>query len=235
MRVLAASLLAAATFLPLSAGPASAEGKAAVGKRMEGAALAAAMKARRLTNVSFDKTKLEDVLTYLRVATGWNYVVKRAPILKAGIDLDAVTVTLTLDDVSVSTILEIALEPSGLVAAVEGNIVYVTTKLDAMGKPILRLYAISHITFTLTDFHGPDLDLHPSGYTAPEVVEEVARDDDPLTDPNKIVELVKEIVSEAWDTEGWAISATKQTLTVKAPRAVQRQVAAALREIGSMK
>src|SRR5262249_55818772 len=103
MRVLAASCLAVATLLPLRAGSAAGDAPApAVAKRLEGVALATAMRARRLSNVSFDKTKLEDVLSYLRVATGWNYVVKRAPILKAGIDLDAVTVTLTLDDVSVA-------------------------------------------------------------------------------------------------------------------------------------
>jgi hypothetical protein len=231
MRALAASLIAAALLLPLSA-----PGASAADPTVRGFALAQAMKTRRLHGVSFDKTKLEDVLAYLRVATGWNYVVKRAPILKAGVDLDAVLVTLTLDDVSVATVLEIALEPSGLVAAVEGNIVYITTKADALGKPVLRLYAITHITFTITDFHGPDINLHPSGYTpVEEVVEEVPRDDDPLTDPAKVVELVKEIVDAPWDTEGWAISATKQILTVKAPRDIQRQVALALREIGSMK
>jgi hypothetical protein len=230
MRALAASLVAASLLLPLSAGRAS-----AADPTVRGVALAQAMKTRRLSGVSFEKTKLEDVLAYLRVATGWNYVVKRAPILKAGVDLDTVLVTLTLDDVTVATLLEIALEPSGLVAAVEGNIVFVTTKADALGKPVLRLYAISHITFTLTDFHGPDINLHPSNYTPAEEVQEVPRDDDPLTDPAKIVELVKEIVTEPWDTEGWSISATKQMLTVKAPRAVQRQVALALREIGSMK
>ena len=231
MRALTASLIAASLLLPLSAGGASA-GDSTV----QGVALAQAMKTRRLHGVSFDKTKLEDVLAYLRVATGWNYVVKRAPILKAGIDLDTVLVTLTLDDVSVSTVLEIALEPSGLVAAVVGNIVFVTTKADALGKPVLRLYAISHITFTLTDFHGPDINLHPSNYTpVEEAVEEVPRDDDPLTDPAKIVDMVKEIVTAPWETEGWAISATKQILTVKAPRDIQRQVALALREIGSMK
>jgi hypothetical protein len=231
MRVLSATLLAAALALPLSAGSASA-GDA----RLEGVALAAAMKTRRLHDVSFDKTKLEDVLQYLRVATGWNYVVRRAPILKAGIDLDTVLVSLTLDDVSVATVLEIALEPSGLAVVIEGNVVYVTTKADALGKPILRLYAISHITFTLTDFHAPDINIHPSNYTPPEEpVEEVPREDDPLTDPSKIVDLVKEIVTAPWDTEGWSISATKQMLTVKAPREIQRQVAAALREIAAMK
>jgi hypothetical protein len=235
MRTWTASLVAAALCLPLCAGAASAGPAAAAGKRIEGAALAAAMKTRRLHDVSFEKTKLEDVLAYLRVATGWNYVVKRAPILKAGVDLDQTLVTVTLDDVSVSTLLEIALEPSGLVAVVEGNIVYVTTKSDALGKPILKIYALSHITFTLTDFHGPNLDLQPSNYTPAEIVEEVPRDDDPLTDPSKIVDLVKEIVTAPWDTEGWSISATKQMLTVKAPRAVQRQVAAALREISAMK
>jgi hypothetical protein len=201
-----------------------------------GAALEQEMRTRRLSKVKFEGTKLEDVVQWLRIATGWNYVVKKDVLAKANIDLDTITVTVELSDVTVATFLEIALEGHGLVAKPNGNIVYVTTKADAQGKPVYVLYPICHLTWTKTDFHGPDIDLHPSGFTpVDEYQPEVPVEDDPFTDPQKIVDMVKEMVDEAWDTEGWSITATKTFLMVKAPRAVQRRVAATLEVLASMK
>ena len=98
------------------------------------------------------------------------------------------------------------------------------------------IYPITQITWQKTDFYGPDIDLHPSGYTVQDAPEpEKASEDDPLADPQRVLELVKQIVDAPWDTEGWSITATKQQLVVKAPRAVQRQVARALAVIASMK
>ena len=201
-----------------------------------GAALVRALATRRLSNVKFDDTKLEGVLTYLRVATGWNFVLKRAPIAKEGIDLDTVTAKFALDDVSVATVLELVLEPCKLVAVVRDNIIYVTTKADALGKPVLVLYPITQLTWQKTDFRGPDLDLHPSGYVVPDAVEpESPVEDDPFLDPQHIVDLVKEMVDTTWDADGWSITATKQHLIVKAPRSIQRQVAKVIAVMEGMK
>jgi hypothetical protein len=196
-----------------------------------------ALAARRLLHVKFDAAPVEDVVQFLRVATGWNYVIKRSVIQKAGIDLDAVRTTLDLDDVSAGLVLELVLEPHGLVAKVEGNIVFITTKADAMGKPVFVLYPITQLTWKKTDFHGPDLDLHPSDYhPADEIPEETVVEDDPFTDPQHVVDLVKEMVSEAtWDAEGWSITANTQFLMVRAPRSIQRQVARAVDMMGALK
>ena len=51
-------------------------------------------------------------------------------------------------DVTVRALLGFVLEPHGLVAKVEGNIVFVTTKADALGKPVLVLYPMRHLTWT---------------------------------------------------------------------------------------
>ena len=191
---------------------------------------------RRLSEVRLENASLEDVLTWLRTATGWNYVVKRAVVQKAGIDLAAIRVNLELHDVTVGLVLDFVLGHHGLVAKVEGNIVFVTTRADALGKPIFRLYDVRPLTWQKIDFVGPDLDLLPSGFDAGEAApKEVPVEDDPFLDPQHIVDLVKEMVPGEWEAEGWSITATKTYLAVKAPRLVQRRVALAVAQMVAMK
>lgn len=199
------------------------------------ATLVAGLATRRVRDVKFTGASVEEVVTWLRVATGWNFVVRRHVIAKAGIDLDAIRTTIDLDDVAVGTVLEIVFGPHGLVAKAEGNVVYVTTKADALGPPVLVLHPISHLTWQKTDFHGPDIDLYPSDFTPPERVDESPVEDDPFLDPQHVVDLVKEMVDAAWETEGWSLRATKQFLMVRAPRSVQRQVAVAVARMSALK
>src|SRR5688572_3214679 len=138
--LLLAAVLAFAPLLPLAA-------TATAGDAERAAVLARALETRRLKNVRFEATKLEDVLKFLRVATGFNFVVKRDVLAKAGVDVEQVKANLVLDDVSVATVLSLVLEPHGLVTKVERNVVFVTTKADALGKPVTVLHPISHITW----------------------------------------------------------------------------------------
>jgi len=200
------------------------------------AALEAAMKVRRLPQVKFVDTSLDDAVRFLQIATGWNVVVRRTVIEKAGVELSALRFKLELTDVTVAGLLRVLLEPHGLVTKVEGNIVFVTTKADALGAPVLVLYPISHLTWTKTNFRGTDIDLHPSGFTVSEdVAEEEEDEDDPFRDPQHVADLVKEMVDAPWTDEGWSLTATKQYLRVKAPRPVHRQVARALAQMAALK
>src|SRR5262245_23515326 len=227
--------IAAALALSLG-GVGLAPAPAAAGTDARDLALEVALRTRRLRDVKFDDRPLEEVVQWLRIATGWNFVVRRAVIEKAGVDLSAARVKVELADVTVATFLGVVLEPSGLVQKVEGNVIFVTTKADALGKPVLVLYPVSHLTWTKTNFRGRDIDLHPSGYTPPDdEPEEQLVEDDPFTDPQHIVSLVKEMVDAPWDSEGWSISGTKVYLSVKAPRSVQRRVAVALEQMAALK
>lgn len=199
------------------------------------AELTAGLGTRRLLSVKFDGASLTQIIDYLRIATGWNFVIKYAPIQKEGIDVATIHATLDLDDVPVGLVLELVLEPNKLAAKVIGNIVFITTKADAMGKPVFCMFPLSQLTWQKIDFHGPDIDLHPSDYTPIEDTPEVVVEDDPFLDPQHIVDLVKEMVDAPWDSEGWSISATKQFMTVKAPRSVLRQVAVAIGMMSAMK
>jgi len=186
--------------------------------------------------VKFVDTSLDDAVRFLQIATGWNVVVRRTVIEKAGVELSALRFKLELTDVTVAGLLRVLLEPHGLVTKVEGNIVFVTTKADALGAPVLVLYPISHLTWTKTNFRGTDIDLHPSGFTVSEdVAEEEEDEDDPFRDPQHVADLVKEMVDAPWTDEGWSLTATKQYLMVKAPRPVHRQVARALAQMAALK
>jgi hypothetical protein len=176
------------------------------------------------------------VIQWVRTATGFNFLVKRGSIEKAGIDLSAVTFTLQLEKVSVWTLLTTLLEPHDLALKIQGNLILVTTKAEAAGKPYTRLYSIAHITWRKYDFIAPSLDLHPSGFVAEDYEPEVVVENDPLSSGDAVVELVKEIVCpEEWGTEGWNIRATDTYLVVRAPRKVHRDMERALAVIASLK
>jgi hypothetical protein len=200
-------------------------------------ALAEALRTRRLHDVRFEETTLDGLVKWLRVATGVNVHVKTAALAKAGVDVSGLRFTATLDDVALETLLKLLLEPHGLAAKVEGNVLFVTTKADAAGKPVTRLHAISHITFTKIDFIAPAMDLRPSGYTPAEEYEpEKVVENDPLNTGEAVVELVKEIVAPGeWDTEGWSIRGTDSYLVVRAPARIQALVSRALHVIAALK
>jgi hypothetical protein len=213
---------------PASAGPSTAA---------KDAALLNALKTRRLTNVIFKDQGFKVILPWLRAATGWNFLLKSVEIQKAGIAVDDLVFDVELHDVTVAAFLQVLLEPHGLAVKVSDNIVFITTKGDAYGKPVTRVWGISHITWTKTDFIAPDINLHPSGYSPPEEYEpEVIVEDDPLKTGDAVADLVKELVAPGeWDTEGWSIRATNVHLVVRAPLAIQAQVGRAIDVIASMK
>ncbi len=201
------------------------------------AALVHKLRTQRLRNVKLQAVSLEDLLKWLRTATGSNFVIDRTALSKAGVEPADVTFTAELDDVTVATILHLALDPHDLAAVVTDNLVTITTKAASYGKPVTRLHAISHITYTKVDFIGPDINLHPSDFTPVEEYEpEKVVEDDPLTSGDAVMELVKTMVAtELWDTEGWTIRATDRYLVVRAPIRIQAEVAKALDVIASIK
>jgi hypothetical protein len=232
MRTTAAVLLLALS-LAAAGGLAGRAADAAPSSR--DAALRQALLTRRLSKVRFEAAKPAAVLSWLRAATGWNFVLRAHVLRKAGIDPDAIEVTLSVDDVTVAQVLDLAFSGGDLAVLVEGNIVFVTTKADALGPPVFVMYPISHLTWPKTDFHGPDIDLYPSDFTPPEREEETIDESDPFLDPQHVVDLVREMVDAPWDSDGWTLRATKAWLFVRAPRSVQARVARAVEEMAALK
>lgn len=227
--------------LVLLFGAAASSGREAVAGPLErrAAETLAGIASKRLGHVKFENADLDSIVTRLRITTGLNFFVRRHVIEKAGIDLASVRSNLDLDDVTLGLVLTVVLEPHGLVAMLEDNVVFITTKADALGPPVFALYDIRHLTWQKTDFHGPDLDLLPSGYVAPEGHSqfggETAVEDDPFLDPQHVVDLVREMVDATWDAPGWNLTATKHFVAIKAPRAVLRRVVAALDRLSELK
>lgn len=235
---LVALLLACGLLLPFQPARAGeARTTAAPADAARATSLAAALRTRRLTNVKFTAAPLEDVLAWLRTATGFNYVVDRKALAKAGVDVEDVTFSVELEDVTPATLLALLLEPHDLALVVKGNVATITTRAASLGKPVTRLYAIAHITYTKVDFIAPDINLDPSGFTPPEEYEpERIVEDDPLSTGEAVLDLVKDLVArDLWDSEGWSIRATDRYLVVRAPPSVQADVSRALDLIASLK
>lgn len=228
--LLLAALLAlgAAAPRPVQAGEASA---------VRAARLLGAMKSTRLKQVRWKDMTLVDVTAWLRIATGWNILVNQAALAKAGIDPAAITFSIELDDVSVASLLDLLLEPHGMAVRVADNLVFLTSKADAQGRLLTRVYGISHLTWQKVDFIAPDINLRPSNFTPPEeYVPEVVVEDDPLVTGDAVADLLKEIVTPGeWGTEGWSIRATRTYLVIRAPVAVHAAIPRALDIIAALK
>ncbi|MDA1193908.1 MAG: hypothetical protein O2894_01865 [Planctomycetota bacterium] len=201
-------------------------------------ALVRALKAQTLTRIEFKETNLEGVVKWLRVATGKNIIIKQSALAKAGIEWQDLSYTVELEKVSVWTFLEdVIAKPYDMALTVRGNIVFLTSRADSHGKPVTKLYTISHITWTKTDFFGPSINLNPSGFVGEEYEPEKPVENDPLTSGDAVAELIKELLVPAqWEeNDDWAIRATDRYLVIRAPKSVHALIPRALEKIASMK
>jgi len=201
-------------------------------------ALVLQLKKQRLTAVQFKETTLKGVVKWLRIATGKNIIIKRAALAKASVDWEDITYTVELRKVSVWTFMSsILAKPHGMALKVKGNIVFITSKADSYGKPVTRLYGISHITYTKTDFIAPNINLNPSGFVEDEYTPEVIVEDDPLNSGDAVVELLKEILlPKLWEeNDTWNIRATNRYLVIRAPREIHQFIPRVLAKIAALK
>ena len=211
---------------------------AEAGSLAKDVALVKSLKKQRLMHVSFKQTDLKGIVKWLRVATGKNLLIKHAALTKAGIEWQDISYTVELKNVSVWTFLDsILTRPYEMGIKVKGNIVYITSKMDTYGKPVTRMYGISHITYTKTDFFAPEINLNPSGFTGDDYEPEKIVEDDPLNNGDAVAELLKEILlPKGWENnEGWTIRATDRYLVIRAPKDVHALVPRFLGMIASMK
>ena len=200
-------------------------------------ALVRTLKKQRLSAVTFKETGLKDVVKWLRIATGKNIVIKHSKLTKAGVEWSDLRYTVELKNVSVWTFMDTILtKPYDMGLKVKGNIVWITSKADTYGKSVTKMYAISHITYTKTDFIAPEINLNPSGFIGEEYEPEKPVEDDPLTDGEAVADLIKELVApKGWENEGWSIRATNRYLVIRAPKAVHAVIPKALDKIAAMK
>jgi|GEM_PF-1931602 len=218
------------------AGPVSAPSAPSSSLSPRGAALTAALKTKRLKRIEFKDLSLRDLTTWLRIATGWNVLPNHAALAKAGIDATALSFSADFEDLSVATLLDVLLEPLEMAVRVHENLIFLTTKADAQGRLLTRVYGISHITWQKIDFIAPEVHLNPSGAISDEYEPEVIREDDPLATGDAVAELLKEIVAPGeWDSEGWSMRASNTYVVIRAPLAVHAKIPLALDTISALK
>ena len=233
-----ASLLTLLVLPAMALAPTAVLEEAAAAPSAKDIALVRTLKKQRLSKVKFKETDLQGVVKWLRIATGKNIVIKTVALAKADVEWKDIRYSVELEKVAVWTFMEeIIAKPHGMALKVKGNIVFLTSKADSYGKPVTRMYGISHITYTKTDFFGPNINLNPSGFTDEEYEPERVVEDDPLNNGDAVAELVKELLlPKAWEeNDNWNIKATDRYLVIRAPKNVQNLIPRTLAKIATMK
>ena len=178
----------------------------------------------RKISVDFKKATLDQFVKFIRTATGINIVVKKARIEKDGGDVDAIEIALEVKNVKVIDALKLALQGHELGLKVKGNILYITSKKDALGKPVLRIYSVAHLLVPLRDFPARDMNVYPSNYEPPEAEEpEIVQT---YESSEELAELVRSFTGkDTWEDEGIAIHVFRKHLFIRTYPRVHREVA----------
>jgi hypothetical protein len=210
MRYVAAALLACLIAGTGEAGPSSSR------------SLINALQTRRLS-VRFEKVTLDQFVKYVRTATGINIIVKKHVIEKDGGDPDGIEISLKVQSVKVLNVLKLALEPYDLGLAAKGNILIITSKRDARGKPVMVMYNVADLLIPIRDFPAPDLNLYPSSYEPPEPPE--AEVSQAVESSEEVAELVRQFTGrDTWEDEGVNIHVFRRHLFIRQYPGVHREI-----------
>jgi hypothetical protein len=137
-------------------------------------------------------------------------------------------------NVTVLNFLKLALLPNELGMATKGNILLITSKNAARGKPTLRLYSISHLLVKIRDFPAPDINVYPTGFEAPEAPEiEVHQ---AMESGEEIAEMLRNFVeTDTWDGEGVVLSVNSRTLFIRQYPHVHRKIGRFLLQLNALR
>jgi len=184
---------------------------------------------RKIT-IKLEKRPLKDFLKFVRVAADINIVLDKPALLKEDIDSEAIEIDLDLRNVKVIDALKIALQPLELALKVKGNVLLITTKKAARGKPVLVVYSVATLLFPIRDFPAPDMNLRPSGYEQPEPEE--AEVHQAIESADELAELVRQFAGqETWENEGIQITVFRHHLFIRQYPDVHRQISRLLKQL----
>jgi len=221
MRILATITLLGLIALPGTAAPSSA------------AEIIRLLQDRRI-NVDLKGATLDEVVKFLQASTGINIVVDKAAIAKAGGDADSYEFELKVRGVSILDFLRLALEPQDLGLAARGNVLFVTSKKAARGKPVLRMYDIAHLLVAIRDFPAPDINVYPSSMEPPEPPEPEVHQ--AVESADEVAEMVRNFVGEGtWEDEGVNIHVFRRHLFIRQYPHVHRQIGSFLQQLNGLR
>jgi len=225
MRTLAALTLLALLGLPSTAAPSSGPSSARQ--------LVNLLQQRRIS-VDFKDASIDKVVKYVQAATGINIVVRKHKIAADGGDADAIEINLKVRNVTVLDFLKLAFEPMDLGLAVRKNILLITSKKDARGKPVLRMYHVAHLLVQIRDFPAADINIYPSNYEPPEPPEPEIHQ--AVESSEEIAELVRTFVGqETWEDEGVAIHVFRKALMIRTYPKVHLQITRFLHQLNALR
>ncbi|MGQ0613256.1 MAG: hypothetical protein ACT4PV_05910 [Planctomycetaceae bacterium] len=184
-------------------------------------------------SLKLEKATLEEFVKYCRTVAGINIVVNRGLIEKQ-FDPDALVIDLEVTNARLVDALKLALEPHGLALKIEGNILFITTKKDARGKPVLVVYDVSELLMAIRDFPAPDINVYPSSYEPPDPPEpeiHVA-----VQSSEELAEMVRQFTgAETWEDEGVRITPFRRHLFIRQYPQVHREIAGFLNQVRSLR
>jgi len=196
-------------------------------------ALLNTLQTRRIS-AKFESASLDDVVKYVRAASGINIVVQKHKIAKAGGDADAIEISMKVRNITILNFLKLALEPNELGMATKGNILLITSKKAARGKPTLRLYSIAHLMVKIRDFPAPDINVYPTNFEPPEAPEiEVHQ---AMESGEEVAEMLRNFVgADTWDDEGIVLHVNSQTLFIRQYPHVHRKIGRFLLQLNALR
>ena len=187
----------------------------------------------RRISVEFEKASLQQFVKFVRLSTGINIVVRKARIEKDGGDVDSIEISLKVRDVRVLHVLRLALETQGLGLATKGNILIITSKKDARGKPVLVMYNVADLLIGLRDFPGGDMNVYGSNMEVPEPPEPEIHHS--IESSDELAEMVRQFTGrDTWEDEGINIHVFRKHLFIRTYPAVHQQIRRFLNAVRGM-
>jgi hypothetical protein len=226
--------LAGALAVPVFAGPdkkdaAKPKPKKAVPSVSGPAAIVNMLRTRRVS-VKMEKATLAQFVDYLRAASGINIVVNKARIEKDGGDVEGIEIDLDLENVTLANAIKVALGGLDLGFKIKGNVLLITSKKDARGKPVLRIYSVAHLLVPIRDFPAPDMNIYPSNYEPPEPPEPEVQQT--YESSEELAELIRTFTGqETWEDEGVRITVFRRHLFIRTYPAVHAEIARLLAQL----
>jgi len=189
----------------------------------------------KLIDLDFEETGFALVVDYLAASSSINFVIDA----RARDDLDAITLTVTADRVTVADALDvIMLQASAdgtIVYEVVGNVVRFINREHRKTEMILYIHPVADLTMGLVDFIPPQITMVgvDEDSETPLFGGQTEEAPQPYGTIEELMELVRSAVSpETWE-EGGTLNNQGKNLVVFAPPRVQRMVASFLDDLRS--
>ncbi len=180
----------------------------------------------RAVNLQFEDSPLPPVIDFIRSLSGINIAID--PEVRG--DLEGVTIpgSLRLDNITVEYALNILLSyATDVTYTFREGVVFITKKAKAFGKTVVRLHDIRDISFGITSFTSPRLNLVLSGQEDEDAPPPWGKIEakEPQVKPEDIIELIRaNVAPDTWDQNPGSIDVQGGRLLVVHTPEVQVEV-----------